>query len=62
MAADETDTLLGSLERQRVSLPGSARGLDAAGMQATVGASTTTLGELLKLREAVDGSSARPPR
>lgn len=48
LAGDETATLLGSLERQRATLAWKCGGLDAAGMRATVGASTMTLGGLLK--------------
>jgi hypothetical protein len=48
MAGDETATLLGSLERQRATLGWKCGGLDAAGMRATVGASSVTLGGLLK--------------
>ncbi|HEX2236015.1 MAG TPA: DinB family protein [Actinomycetota bacterium] len=48
LAGDETATLLGSLERQRATLAWKCSGLDAAGMRATVGASTITLGGLLK--------------
>jgi uncharacterized damage-inducible protein DinB len=48
MAGDETDTLLGSLERQRTTLAWKCGGLDAAGMQTKVGASQITLGGLLK--------------
>ena len=48
MAGDETATLLGSLERQRATLAWKCGGLDAAGMRATVGASSMTLGGLLK--------------
>lgn len=47
-AGTETETLLGSLERQRTYLAWKCGGLDAAGMRATVGASTMTLGGLLK--------------
>jgi hypothetical protein len=47
-AGNETDTLLGSLERQRATLAWKCGGLDAAGMQATTAASTITLGGLLK--------------
>ncbi|MCW2810790.1 MAG: mini-circle protein [Friedmanniella sp.] len=45
---DESDTLLGSLERQRATFAWKCGGLDAAGLQARVGASTMTLGGLLK--------------
>jgi hypothetical protein len=48
VAGDETATLLGSLERQRVNFAWKCGGLDAAGLRATVGASTMTLGGLLK--------------
>src|SRR5688572_14689598 len=48
IAGNEIDTLLGSLERQRATLAWKCGGLDAAGMRATVGASTITLGGLLK--------------
>jgi len=48
MAGNEIDTLLGSLRRQRATFAWKSGGLDAAGLQATVGASTMTLGGLLK--------------
>ena len=48
VAGDETSTLLGSLERQRATLAWKCGGLDAAGLQATVGSSSITLGGLLK--------------
>jgi uncharacterized protein DUF664 len=48
VAGDEIATLLGSLERQRATLAWKCGGLDKAGLQATVGASTITLGGLLK--------------
>lgn len=48
VAGDETATLLGSLERQRATLAWKCGGLDAAGLQARVGASAITLGGLLK--------------
>ena len=48
VAGDETATLLGSLERQRAIFAWKCGGLDAAGLQATVGASSMTLGGLLK--------------
>jgi hypothetical protein len=48
LAGDETATLLGSLERQRATLAWKCRGLDAAGLNATVGRSSVTLGGLLK--------------
>ena len=48
VAGSETDTLIGSLERQRRLLAWKCGGLDAAGLRATVGASSITLGGLLK--------------
>ncbi len=48
VAGDETATLLGSLERQRATFAWKCGGLDAAGMRATLGPSTMTLGGLLK--------------
>jgi hypothetical protein len=47
-AGDETATLVGSLERQRRTFAWKTGGLDAAGMTATVGASTMTLAGLTK--------------
>jgi hypothetical protein len=48
VAGDETATLLGALERQRSYLAWKCGGLDAAGLEAMVGASSITLGGLLK--------------
>jgi uncharacterized damage-inducible protein DinB len=48
IAADETATLLGFLEFQRATLAWKCAGADAAGLRATVGASSMTLGGLLK--------------
>src|SRR3954451_5054001 len=48
VAGDETATLLGSLERQRATFAWKCGGVDAAGMRATVGASTMSLGGLVK--------------
>jgi uncharacterized damage-inducible protein DinB len=48
LAADETATLLGFLDYQRATLAWKCGGLDAAGLAATVGASTMTLGGMLK--------------
>jgi hypothetical protein len=48
LAADETATLLGFLEYQRATLAWKCAGLDAAGLGATVAASSMTLGGLLK--------------
>ncbi|MEO5852504.1 MAG: DinB family protein [Nocardioides sp.] len=69
-AGDETDTLLGSLERQRATFAWKCGGLDDAGMTATMGASTMTLGGLLKHLALVEedyfsgrlwGEPLRPP-
>lgn len=48
IAGDETLTLLGALERERAVFAWKCSGLDEAGYRATVGASTLTLGALLK--------------
>jgi hypothetical protein len=45
---DEAATLIGSLERQRRTFAWKCGGLDEAGMRATVGSSSVTLGGLLK--------------
>ena len=48
IAGNETDTMLGSLERQRATLAWKCGGLDAAGLRATLSPSSITLGGLLK--------------
>jgi hypothetical protein len=48
IAGNEVNTFLGSLERQRMIFAWKCGGLDAAGLSTTVGASTMTLGGLLK--------------
>ena len=48
IAGTEIETLLGSLERQRRIFAWKCGGLDAAGLRATIAASTMTLGGLLK--------------
>jgi hypothetical protein len=48
IAGDETATLLGSLERQRALVEWKCGGLDAAGLQVRIAASSITLGGLLK--------------
>jgi hypothetical protein len=48
LAADEVATLLGFLEFHRATLGWKTADLDAAGLRATVGASSMTLGGLLK--------------
>ena len=47
-AGNEIDTLLGYLDYHRATLAWKCAGLDSAGLQATVGVSTITLGGLLK--------------
>jgi uncharacterized damage-inducible protein DinB len=47
VAGDETATLLGFLDYQRATLAWKCGGLDAAGLGATVGVSSMTLGGLL---------------
>jgi len=70
IAADETATLLGFLDYQRATLAWKCGGLDAAGLQATVGASSMTLGGMLKHLAYVEdywfsqrlyGNDRRPP-
>jgi uncharacterized damage-inducible protein DinB len=56
IAADETATLLGFLDYQRATLAWKCGGVDAAGMRATVGVSTMTLGGLLKHMAYVENS------
>jgi uncharacterized damage-inducible protein DinB len=48
VSGDEAAMLLGFLDYHRATLAWKVRGLDAAGLQATVGASTMTLGGMLK--------------
>ena len=48
LAADETATLLGFLDFQRATLAWKCDGMDATGLRATVGASSMTLGGILK--------------
>jgi len=48
VAGNETDTLIGSLERERRLLAWKCGGLDAVGLRATLGPSSVTLGGLLK--------------
>jgi len=48
MAGTEAEHLLGALDRQRWTFRFKADGLDADGLAATVGASTLTIGGLLK--------------
>jgi uncharacterized damage-inducible protein DinB len=56
LAADEIATLLGFLDYQRATLAWKCRGLDAAGLRATVGASSMTLGGMLKHMALVEDS------
>ncbi len=48
LSGTETEHLLGALDRQRWTFRWKAGGLDAAGLQTRVGASTLTIGGLLK--------------
>jgi uncharacterized damage-inducible protein DinB len=54
LTGDETATLLGFLEYQRATLAWKCAGLDAAGLGATVGASSMSLGGMLKHLAAVE--------
>jgi hypothetical protein len=69
-AGDEGATLLGFLERQRATFAWKCGGLDAAGLRATVGASSPSLGGMLKhlarfeddmSTEWLHGRAQRPP-
>jgi Protein of unknown function (DUF664) len=48
VAGTETEAVVGALERQRATFRWKADGLDSAGLQTRIGASTLTLGGLLK--------------
>ncbi len=67
VAGSEADTLLGALERQRRYLAWKCGNLDSAGLRATLGPSTMTLGGLLKHLALVEDEyfsvrlSGRPP-
>jgi uncharacterized damage-inducible protein DinB len=70
LAGGETDTLLGFLDFQRATLAWKCSGLDAAGLNATVGPSSMTLGGMLKHLAYVEdswfsrwlhGNERRPP-
>ncbi len=70
VAADEAGTLLGFLDFQRATLEWKSAGLDAAGLAATVGVSTMTVGGMLKHLAYVEdhwfsrmlhGQDAAPP-
>jgi uncharacterized damage-inducible protein DinB len=70
IAADETATLLGFLDFHRATLAWKTEGLTAAGLRATVGASSMTLGGMLKHLAYVEdlwfsrnlhGRDPRPP-
>ena len=54
LAGTEADHLAGALDRLRTTFRWKAGGLDAAGLQARVGASSLTLGGLLKHLAAVE--------
>jgi hypothetical protein len=56
VAGDEAATLLGFLDYQRATLRWKCSGLDADGLDATVGASSMTLGGLLKHMALVEDS------
>ncbi|MEV5555710.1 DinB family protein [Nonomuraea wenchangensis] len=70
IAAGETATLLGYLDYQRATLAWKCSGLDEAGLRATVGVSSMTLGGLLKhmsyvedhwFSRALHGNDPHPP-
>ncbi len=57
LAGSELDSLIGSLERQRRTFAWKAADLDAAAMATTIGASSMTLGGLLRHLARCEGSS-----
>jgi uncharacterized damage-inducible protein DinB len=70
IAADEVTTVLGFLDYQRATLAWKCRGLDAAGLQVKVAASSMTLGGMLKhlayvedywFSQRLHGHARRPP-
>jgi uncharacterized damage-inducible protein DinB len=70
IAADETATLMGFLDYQRATMAWKCRGLDAAGLQVKVAASSMTLGGMLKhlayvedywFSQRLHGNDRRPP-
>jgi hypothetical protein len=70
LAGDEVATLLGFLDFQRATLAWKCAGLDAAGLRATVGPSSMTLGGMLKhlayvedgwFSRSLHGRDPRPP-
>ena len=70
LAEDEARTLIGFLEFQRATLAWKFTGVDAAGLGATVGVSSMTLGGILKhlayveylwFSRRVSGDEPRPP-
>jgi uncharacterized damage-inducible protein DinB len=70
VTADETGTLLGFLDFQRATFAWKTEGLDAAGLGATVAASSMTLGGMLKhlalvedhwFSEMLHGRASAPP-
>src|SRR5215510_13661584 len=54
VAGTEIEHLLGALDRLRATFRWKADGLDAAGLQARIGASSLTIGGLLKHLAAVE--------
>jgi hypothetical protein len=70
LASGETETLVGFMEYQRATFAWKCSGLDVAGLTATVGASTMTLGGMLKhlayvedywFSQRLHGNDRRPP-
>jgi len=70
IAADEVATLLGFLDYQRATFAWKTNGVDAAGLQTTIAASSMTLGGMLKhlalvelwwFSEVLEGNERQPP-
>jgi Protein of unknown function (DUF664) len=57
VAGNEIESLLGALERNRRTLAWKCGGVDSAGMRATLGSSSVTLGGLLKHLALVEDDS-----
>ncbi len=62
LAGGETEHLLGALERLRTTFRWKADGLDETAMRVTVGASTLTIGSLLKHLAFVEAFQSRTKR
>lgn len=62
LAGSETEHLFSALDRLRTTFRWKADGLEEDGLRATIGASTSTIGSLLKHLAFVEASYAREDR